>query len=252
MARGFERPPIWAVIFMVVGAIAMLVMLPFASSRGTVPQDEVNRLNAEAAARIQAAEEAKPPSVVFIGDSWTYGVGATDNNGYAQLAVEQLGWPHAIFGVGGSGYTVTGAPGAGESASTFGDRARNLDGSTADIVVVQGSLNDRASPAADIGLAARQTFADLRAALSNPDAQILVVGSSYTPDSTREQIDRINSAIASAAEEAGLPFVNPAEENWTDPADDRVWFNGNHINDAGHRAVADQVVALLEAAAGQA
>src|SRR3954470_14591190 len=48
---------------------------------------------------------AGAPSVTFVGDSWTEGVGATGMRGYAVLTCEQLGWECHVLGVGGSGYT---------------------------------------------------------------------------------------------------------------------------------------------------
>jgi lysophospholipase L1-like esterase len=42
--------------------------------------------------------------------------------------------------------------------------------------------------------------------------------------------------------------VNPAQENWTDPADPAIWADLLHPNDAGHRLLAEALVPLLQAA----
>ena len=47
---------------------------------------------------------------------------------------------------------------------------------------------------------------------------------------------------------AGLAFVDPARENWTDPADPAVWADPLHPNDAGHRLLAEALVPLMQAA----
>jgi hypothetical protein len=46
-----------------------------------------------------------------------------------------------------------------------------------------------------------------------------VVGAPHTPGTAPDVIERINAAIAAAAAAAGVTFVDPAGENWTDPAD---------------------------------
>jgi lysophospholipase L1-like esterase len=61
-------------------------------------------------------------------------------------------------------------------------------------------------------------------------------------------IERNNAAIAAAAGAAGFAFVNPAQENWTDPADPAIWADPLHPNDAGHRLLAEALVPLMQAA----
>jgi lysophospholipase L1-like esterase len=67
------------------------------------------------------------------------------------------------------------------------------------------------------------------------------VGSSYAPGTPNATIDAINSAVGDAAARVGLPFVNPAAENWIDATDPALWADPNHPNDAGHRLVADRL-----------
>jgi len=78
------------------------------------------------------------------------------------------------------------------------------------------------------------------------ETQILVVGASYTPGTPDPTIDWINEAIGAAAHQLGLPFVDPAEENWTDPDDPAIWADPNHPNDAGYQRIADRLAPLLE------
>jgi lysophospholipase L1-like esterase len=185
------------------------------------------------------AEE--PPSVTFVGDSWTEGIGATALRGYAVLTGEQLGWEYDVLGVSGSGYSLKGRQGLG---STFGERIDRAVGNDPDIIVVQGSLNERNSTLEALAPAAMETLARLRAE-ADPDTQIVVLGAPYNPGTPTETIDWINSAIEAAAVAAGVEFVDVAELNWTDPADPTVWADPIHPNDAGYRLIADQVTSML-------
>ena len=182
--------------------------------------------------------ETAVPGVTFVGDSWTQGSGAGGLRGYAVRAAEQLGWNYRILGVGGSGYSVTGSRG------TFGQRIDGAVASDPDVIVVQGSLNERASTVDRLLPGAIETLAELRAA-AEPETRILVLGASNTPGKDPATIDWINGAVAAAAAAAGLTFVDVAAENWTDPGQPDIWADPNHPNDLGHQLIADRLVPLL-------
>lgn len=80
------------------------------------------------------------PTVLVFGDSWTYGSAASDPSlGYAYVVGELAGWKTIVDGVGGSGYLKPGIDGA-----DFGTRIAALDPALdPDLVIVQGSINDR-------------------------------------------------------------------------------------------------------------
>lgn len=176
--------------------------------------------------------------VAFIGDSWTFGVGATALRGYAVLTGEQLHWDYWVLGVGGSGYTLRG------DGATYDERVQRAVETHPDVIVVDGSLNERASTPEALSAAADQTFADLRAA-AGPHTRILVVGAPYNPGTPNASIDWINADIQSAAQSHGLMFVNPAAEDWVDPHDPTLWADPIHPNDAGHQLMADRLEPIL-------
>jgi lysophospholipase L1-like esterase len=182
---------------------------------------------------------ADRPLIGFLGDSWTEGVGATGRRGYVVRTAEELGWGYANFGVGGSGYSVP-----GPNNSLFAERIAPLAAMHPDLVVVQGSLNERHSTLGALRPAAVRTLTALRAALG-PRTPVLVVGASYNPGTADATIDWINAAVAAAAQQADLPFVNPAEAGWTDPADGSVWSDTIHPDDRGHQLIADHLAPLL-------
>ena len=225
-----RRAPWWAVVLSGVAG-ALVVALAIALVR-------TGQASAHGAAATPATQA--PHSVTFIGDSWTEGVGGTDRRGYAVLTGEQLGWNYHVLGVGGSGYSV---PGRG---STFGERVGRAVATHPDVIVVQGSLNERSSTPRALTAAADATLSRLRS-VAGPRTRILVVGASYTPGTPTATIDWINRAIRGAAARAGLEFVDPAAQEWTDPRDPAIWSDGNHPNDAGHQLVADHLEPLLVA-----
>ncbi len=232
MASVRRGAPWWAVVASgIIGALVATVVL--LAGGGQLPVQAA----AEQPAPPTVAEQR--PAVTFIGDSWTFGSGATALRGYAVLTGERLDWRYQVLGVGGSGYTLPG------SGSTFDQRVDRAVGTEADVDVVQGSLNELRGDPGDLAPAALATLTHLRAA-ADADTEILVVGASYTPGTPSATIDRINEDIADAAARVGLTFVDPAAEEWTDPADPTIWADTVHPNDAGHQLIADRMVPLLQ------
>ena len=191
-----------------------------------------------AAASDTSRAAATRHSVTFIGDSWTAGEAATDRRGYAVLTGEQLGWEYDVLGVGGSGYT---RPGGG---GTFDSRVARAVATHADVIVVQGTLNERHVSPAALAPAALATLRHLRAD-ADPGTTILVLGASYSPGTPAATIDRINATVRGAAEAVRLRFVDPAAQNWTDAADPGVWADPDHPNDRGYQRIADRLEPLL-------
>jgi lysophospholipase L1-like esterase len=233
MASERSSTPWWAVVASgVTGALVASVVLLVGGG-----QSPVQAAAAEQPASTTGAEER--PTVTFLGDSWTVGEGATARRGYAVLTGEQLDWQYQVLGVGGSGYTRSGA------GSTFGQRVDRAIDTEADVIVVQGSLNERRGVPGALAPAARATLRHLRAA-ADPQTEILVVGASYVPGTPAATIEWINDDIADAAAQAGVRFVDPAAGNWTDPTDPAIWYDANHPNDAGHQLIADRMTSLLQ------
>jgi lysophospholipase L1-like esterase len=193
---------------------------------------------AAAAAQRSAGAARVTHSVTFIGDSWTEGIGATGLRSYAVLTGEQLGWKYKVLGVGGSGYDVKGR------GSTFGQRVDRAVSTHADVIIVQGSINERRSTARALASAALGTLTRLHVA-AGAHTRILVVGASYTRGVPTATVNWINATIGRAAAKVGVAFVNPAAQRWTNPADRRIWADPNHPNDAGHQLVANHVKSLL-------
>ena len=243
MARSSHRPPWWAVVVsglcgaIVAGTVVGLTTGGEQSAHAAAVPESAAAVDA-GANLAKAGVEDEIPSVTFVGDSWTAGEGATDGRGYAVRTGEVLGWDYDVLGVGGSGYTRRGG------GATFGQRVDRAVATDADVVVVQGSLNERNARPDVLAAAALATLSRLSSEV-DPGTLVLVVGASYSPGTPDPTIDWINAAIGAAAERLGLLFVDPAAENWTDPDEATIWADPDHPNDAGHQLIADRLALRL-------
>jgi lysophospholipase L1-like esterase len=180
------------------------------------------------------------PFVSFIGDSWTYGAGATDSGGYAYRTGRLLGWTHRVLGVSGSGYVQDG------SGTPFDRRILPAVSGDPDVVVIQGSINERVTAVEELAPAVADTLERLVRA-AGPDTAVVVVGASYVPSGGDAQVDLVNDTVRAAAARLGLPFVDVAAENWSDPADPSIWADLSHVNDAGAEQIAERLAPVLQA-----
>lgn len=130
-------------LLLAVAAVVLGVWRPWIPAPSTTPISAAADGASEASAVIAPAPLVLPekPTVLVFGDSWTYGSAATvPTLGYAYLLADLLGGETIVDGVRGSGYLKPGLDGP-----TFGERIAALDPSaTPDLVIIQGSINDRA------------------------------------------------------------------------------------------------------------
>ena len=182
------------------------------------------------------------PFVSFIGDSWTQGVGASDQGGYAYLTGRLLGWTHRVLGVGGSGYVR-----GGSGNVPFDERILPAVSGNPDVVVIQGSINERNTPAPELAAAVADTLTRLVRA-AGPDTAVVVLGASHVPAVPDQDVDEVNDVVWAEAARLGLPFVDVAAEVWSDPADPSIWADRAHVNDAGAQQIAERLAPVLRAA----
>jgi lysophospholipase L1-like esterase len=183
---------------------------------------------------------ADAPFVSFIGDSWTDGAGATDKVGYAYLTGRQLGWTHRVLGVGGSGYVRGGAGNV-----PFDERILPAVSGNPDVVVIQGSINERSTPSPELAAAVADTLARLVRA-AGPDTAVVVLGASHVPGVPVEYVDKVNDVVRAEAARQGVRFVDVAAEVWSDPADPSIWADPYHVNDTGAQQIAARLAPVLQ------
>jgi len=193
-------------------------------------------------------EPSTSPIVSFIGDSYTQGTGSSSKDvRWSTLVARQLGWDELNLGRGGTGYVTTAArAGCGlETCPAYPDMLAQAAGPNVTTVVVSGGYNDFktfASDPASVTEAINKTFDGLRAAM--PSAKIVAVGPS-SPGTVTESIVAMDLAVQAAAAKVGAQYISLLEPNVT--TKEMLSEDGVHVNDAGHKAIADRVAAVLAA-----
>ncbi len=197
--------------------------------------DDVGRCRAFAdASASRLAHEAPAVGagrVVVIGDSYSVGLGLDD---------PLTSWPSRlpgrvrVAGFSGSGFSAAASPCGSVS---FADRAPVAVSPGADIVVVEGGLNDWDRSPGEI----RTGFRALMSTLEAPGRRVLVVGPASAPARVA-QVPRVDAQLRRLARDAGVAYLSMADLDLTYLAD-RL-----HLTPAGHDTfgarVADAVRSL--------
>lgn len=186
------------------------------------------------------------PTVLIFGDSWTYGSAATEPTlGYAYVVADITGWTTIVDGVRGSGYLKPGLDGP-----DFGTRIAALDPALdPDLVIIQGSINDRRLPAAGYRTAVDAAWDTLTAIY--PAAQIVVLGPAAQVLPVEDATARIDRDLAGAAAARGWWYISPIQESWI--TDDNyltvidTGIGNDHPTTEGHRYLAERLAAAVAA-----
>jgi acyl-CoA thioesterase-1 len=212
------------VVALVATALLSTVLGLTLSARGA----EVPRCQRFAAASAERAEVATGTGqpVVVIGDSWSVGLG---------LDAPAAAWPArlpgrvSVAGFSGSGFSA----GASECGDvSFASRARTAVAAGADLVVVEGGLNDVDQPAAEVR-------AGFRALMSRLDGlPIVVIGPASAP-ARAEGVPAADRLLSRLAARHGAAYVRTAD--WALP----YLGDGLHLTTEGHRTFGDRVAAAL-------
>ena len=245
--RSRARRPVLAVAGLA-AAIAVVCTLalwrPWATAEPTVSRAEAGP--ADAAAVPSVALPAHPRVLVF-GDSWTWGAAATlPTEGFAYVLAGLLDAETVVEGVPGSGYLVPGAEGIG----TYGQRIARLDPEPdIDLIVVQGSINDRRVPGTGYADAVTAAWDDLAARY--PGIPVVILGPAPQVLPVETATARIDRELAGLAAGQGWPYVSPLREEWITPEDydwiiDTGEIGRNHPTTAGHAYLAERVAAAIE------
>lgn len=223
MIWSVRRPWLVATVVIAMAAVALTVALGVRAQSADV--DRCDRFAADSRGRA-AVVTGSGERVVVIGDSWSAGLGL-DRPGTS--------WPSRLAGE----VHVAGFSGSGfsEHASTcthvaFADRAGRALRGGADLVVVEGGLNDFDQSDAEI----RAGFARLVRALRGH--RVVVVGPASAP-SRAADVPRVDRLLASLAERHDVPYVA------TSGLDLAYLDDGLHLTPAGHAAFGEYVAGRL-------
>jgi lysophospholipase L1-like esterase len=189
------------------------------------------------------------PLTVFIGDSYTVGVGAPKGGSFAELTADAMGWRPVFLAAGGTGYLNPGPRGAGPYPS----RVQQVP-EDADWVIVTGGVNDRSRFRDDPERFARAVDTTLEGArAAAPDAVVVAVGPFWPFDPTDSALAHdMDAAVRDAADRTGVPFLSPLGDKWwpTAELDGLLARDGLHPNRAGHRLLAKRLSEALEGLSG--
>jgi acyl-CoA thioesterase-1 len=205
---------------------AVLAVHLAARARGA-EASRCERFDAESTIRAQVVT-GSGARVVVIGDSYSagLGLGAPADSWPTRLAGEVH-----VAGFSGSGFS-DGASGCAGVA--FADRAGAAVARGADLVVVEGGLNDYDQPSADIRAGFARLLAELRG------RRVVVVGPPAAP-ARASAVPRVDRLLAALADRYDVPYVRTSD--WSLPyLEDRL-----HLTPAGHRAFGDAVARALAA-----
>lgn len=187
------------------------------------PRCSVHRADArERAALVTGSGER----AVVIGDSWSVGLGLRD------LAAS---WPSRlddethVAGFSGSGFSEGASP---CRRASFADRAAAAVSHGADVVVVEGGLNDYDQPTDAVELGFRR----LMHALAGQ--RVVVVGPATAP-SRAGAVPRVDELLARMSAAYAVPYVATSDLDLP-YLDDRL-----HLTEAGHAAFGDAVAARI-------
>lgn len=188
-----------------------------------------------------------PPDahVLVFGDSWTYGSAASDPAlGYAYELGRLTGWTTVVDGVRGSGYL-----GPGIDGPSFGERISALDPQLdPDLIIVQGSINDRLMVAdSDYAGAVNAAWDALSA--TYPDASIVILGPAPHVLPVGKGTALIDAQLSRLAGERGWWYISPLAEQWIIAANylDVIdtGIGRNHPSTAGHAYLAERLAQAL-------
>lgn len=190
---------------------------------------------------IPAPREYDYLNVSIIGDSYTDGVGVNSRGlSYSSRAAQSQCWNINRVAQSGTGYTNPGSR-ADTRPYTEPERIRNALYGEPDLIIVQGSTNDEKRPG--VRAAALDVLSELRRQ-APPETEVVAVGPTIPPDTDPAAIRTVRDEVASAAAEAGVPFIDPIERRWL-TANGVYATDGLHPNDAGHLEFADDLVTAL-------
>lgn len=184
------------------------------------------------------------PTALFIGDSYTQGVGASSlDNAFISLVALAERWRPVNGGYGGTGYLAT----AGRSACglaycpSFGESLRRSAGARPEVVVISGGRNDISFRPTKFAGAVDKTLREARDLF--PLAKIYVVLPIWDDRPAPAFIGEAREAVRQAALSSGATYLDIGEPLFDQSA--LVSADGIHPNDAGHAAIARALIKAL-------
>lgn len=231
--------------------LAVLAGLISAYSLSQSGSDQASETKAPASTPGAAPELAARIDILgdsYVGGSDEGGKGLSNWTSLAGTRFYEEGTPVELNPVAlpGSGYVTRGLTGL-----AFHEATAQLS-PEADVVLVFGSRNDGRQTDAAMYEAARTLYTELQALA--PKAEIIVVGPVWVDANVPSSISSNNQAMARAAADTGVRYVDALAEGWFAGSDSTlIGADGVHPTNAGHAYLADKIYPILaETVAGLA
>jgi lysophospholipase L1-like esterase len=202
------------------------------------------------AAFVRATHEPDvPPTVLFVGDSYTAGTGEHDPaKGYPGRIASEAGWDLHVDAQGATGFISDGKksfPDARRLIDRLADDKKNVP--KVDILIVDAGRNDLEQPPDDIANALSEYLTQARKQW--PEAKIVVVLPAYL---TTEPIDvnyyrELLEGFRESVSAVGGTLIDPIAEGWyanIDPATMTI-DDGVHPNSRGNALIANRMMTAL-------
>jgi lysophospholipase L1-like esterase len=195
---------------------------------------------------------AAPVHAAFLGDSYTFGVGATEpTDGYAYLVSKAEAWTSRVVGLPGSGYVRV----AIRDDKNIAAGLSAVIAAQPQVVIVASGHNDAMPNVAyrQTEAAALKDLGQLRTAL--PDATIVVVGPIWLNGYPDKKALYVRNAIHMAQQRIpGTLWIDPIAQHWFTGSwtkrtgDDATMINyaAGHPNDLGYEHIAKLLEADLQ------
>lgn len=179
----------------------------------------------------------------FFGDSWTEGQVARRGRGFPYVTSELLGWTAEVDGVGGTGFVRARRPGT----QPYPVRAAAIPtGTKADIVIVEGGLNDMGGDLTLMRPAVRRTIEALQARF--PGKPVVVVGPAPASLPVSANLKQIDLLIREECRELGVMYVSPIRREWITGLNFRDIIDPvtRHPTTAGHAYLGGRLAVALQ------
>lgn len=184
-----------------------------------------------------------PPDVVFLGDSYTVGIGS-EGPDWPTTVSAALGWNAVNLAAGGTGYvTEAGVEGCGkEHCGAYLEQSTAIAGNP-DIIIVSGGRNDSGD---GIEAAALKLFTTLHE--ENPNATVIALSPWMDDDPPGDALTAAATAIHAAADASDVAYIDTGQPFVGHP--ELISADGVHPNADGYAALSALLTPLLAEATG--
>lgn len=199
---------VWKIVLLVLTVVVIAGAAYVLKQRDPVPQAGTTPGYADApssaapSTSARGTQSAQPVKVVFLGDDYTAGIGATSAaHSWTGVVARRLPIDATVVAEANAGYAKPGAHG-----STYLDLVSAVVAAHPQVVVVSGGRNDVADAPATLRAQAKALFAKLKAKL--PDARLLAVAPWWGDSAHPAELKPVDAAVRAGVEAAGGTYLD--------------------------------------------